>query len=89
MRTGWAVIAVDNSSMPAVWEWTLPPHSVKPFTALHHSFQSVAFNFCITQFKLVQANRLQQCTKNESSVLTAIYFPDYRGSFLICFFFFF
>ena len=53
MRTGWAVIAVDNSSMPAVWEWTLPAHFVKLFIAFHHSFQSVAFNFCIAEFELV------------------------------------
>ena len=66
MRTRWAVIAVDNSSMPAVWEWTLPPHSVKLFIALHNSFQSVA---------------LQQCAKNESNVLTAIYFPNYLWFF--------
>ena len=36
MGNGWAVIAVDNSSMPAVWEWTLPPHSVK---LLHNAVQ--------------------------------------------------
>ena len=38
-RTAWAVIAVDNSSMRVVSEWTLPVHSAKRFIALYHNLQ--------------------------------------------------